>query len=797
MATLPHSSLFNADWYLTQYPDVAEAVRQGLITAEEHFAQFGNAEGRAAGPLFNPEDYLAANPDVAAAVAAGLMSAYDHFLQFGAGEGRSPLSLFDPEFYLSQNPDVAAAVAAGLMTATEHFLEFGQGEPRQINPFINLGAYLNANADLANAYSQGGLSPLTHLLSHGAAEGRDLGNGINLGMFANDPAFQEAISNGHLQAAMERAQDVAPFLPSFVPPPNWVPPADTPIPVDFVPPSGTTLVIPPSVVVPPDTVLPPSFEPVTPPAPPAPPAPPTPPAPPGGGGGGGGGRTTQTLDLTAKAEELHQPTGTVFELENYSGRLGDKILVAGYTHTDAAFPFIGANFQQFVQTTTFQREKGKPIEDSKVGSSIPSGQADGLRLEFQQNNSGNYVEGGTDLPWAEKWPFVVDLRGFNLDGDYVHVVQGGTSAFEAKLGNTNLTGAANVQNFLVVENGAHSLTGGNANDILKGSAQANVLKGGAGNDILIGNGGGDTYDFTDINVTQVSGQVDEIQGYSGKGGDVILVSGYARGPSDGLGGEFINLTGFQRSMGDPIEKSKVGSSISGTPDGIRIELAQVAPDGSYTEGENGAPWAKKWAGVIDLRGFNPSTGGGDYVHISQRDAGNAFDAKIGVGHLAGTADVSNLLMLHGASTSYNLTGGNRSDTLIGDQHKNQLTGGAGDNSFVFTTLENSLFAAHDVITDFKISSDSIMGREYVSAENVQNLGPVNTLDTTGLTTILNGLVGNGAATFTFVSGETTRTFIVMNDVQEGYQADKDAVIEITGYTGDLADLEISTPFLPA
>lgn len=75
MATLPHSSLFNADWYLTQYPDVAEAVRQGLITAEEHFAQFGNAEGRAAGPLFNPEDYLAANPDVAAAVAAGLMSA--------------------------------------------------------------------------------------------------------------------------------------------------------------------------------------------------------------------------------------------------------------------------------------------------------------------------------------------------------------------------------------------------------------------------------------------------------------------------------------------------------------------------------------------------------------------------------------------------------------------------------------------------------------------------------------------------------------------------------------------------
>lgn len=267
MATLP-SSVFNAEWYLQQNPDVAEAIAQGIIaSAQEHFNNFGRFEGRASSPLFNPQDYLAGNPDVADAVQSGLLTAYDHFIQFGASEGRSPLSLFDPEFYLAQNPDVAAAVEAGLITATEHFLLYGQGEPRQVNPFIHLGAYLQANADLAQAAAAGAISPLTHLLTHGAAEGRDLGNGISLSVFADDPAFQSAVQGGNLQAALERVSEVAPFLPSFEPPAGWQAPADTPIPTDFKPPEGVRLVIPPSVTVPADVALPPSFEPLTPPAP--------------------------------------------------------------------------------------------------------------------------------------------------------------------------------------------------------------------------------------------------------------------------------------------------------------------------------------------------------------------------------------------------------------------------------------------------------------------------------------------------------------------------------------------------
>lgn len=294
------TNLFDENWYLARNPDVAAAIEAGLISsAAEHFNLYGKNEGRSAGPLFNQSDYLSNNPDVAAAVEAGLITAYDHFLLYGASEGRSPLSLFDPDFYLAQNPDVAAAVEAGLISATEHFLLYGQAEPRQINPFINLGAYLDANADLADAAANGTISPLMHLLTFGAAESRDLGNGINLGVFAGDPKFEEALASGHLQAALERMEDVAPFLPTFQPPAGWEPPANTPIPVDFTPPPGTQLVIPPSVIVPDDVELPDSFAPVTPPTPT--PTPPTPPAPTPGGGGGGGGAT---FGVTIEADVL-------------------------------------------------------------------------------------------------------------------------------------------------------------------------------------------------------------------------------------------------------------------------------------------------------------------------------------------------------------------------------------------------------------------------------------------------------------------------------------------------------------
>ncbi|MFT0532154.1 hypothetical protein ACMHYJ_04870 [Castellaniella hirudinis] len=274
-------NLFNEDYYLTYNPDVAAALLQGNgLTAEQHFNLYGNAEGRAPGPLFDPSYYLAVNPDVADAVLAGLITAYDHFLLHGIPEDRSPLIIFDPDYYLALNPDVAAVLGADL-NAVQHFLQYGSNETRAISPFIDLAAYLAANPDVAGAVAAGQLTALQHLMNYGVLEGRDLGNGIDLAIFQNDPVFTDALGVGNHDLALARMAAVAPFLPGFQPPDGWTPAPDTPIPVDFVPPAGVKLVVPPGVVVPDDLLpLPDTFEQDH----------------SGGGGGGGGAGFTVTDD---------------------------------------------------------------------------------------------------------------------------------------------------------------------------------------------------------------------------------------------------------------------------------------------------------------------------------------------------------------------------------------------------------------------------------------------------------------------------------------------------------------------
>lgn len=82
-AELAASPLFNADWYLKQYPDVA-ADKVFANNPALHYLKCGGFEGRNPGPNFSSQDYLNANPDVAA---AGVNPLY-HYLRFGQAENR-------------------------------------------------------------------------------------------------------------------------------------------------------------------------------------------------------------------------------------------------------------------------------------------------------------------------------------------------------------------------------------------------------------------------------------------------------------------------------------------------------------------------------------------------------------------------------------------------------------------------------------------------------------------------------------------------------------------------------------
>ncbi|MEL6383696.1 MAG: peptidylprolyl isomerase [Cyanobacteria bacterium J06626_18] len=132
-----------------------------------------------------------------------------------------------------------------------------------------------------------------------------------------------------------------------------------------------------------------------------------------------------------------------------------------------------------------------------------------------------------------------------------------------------------------------------------------------------------------------------------------------------------------------------------------------------------------------------------------------------------------------------------------------LTGGSGSDTFRYLIFRQSLLAdgapnTFDRITDLEIGIDQITSPTAVIAADVVQAGNAATLDEAGIQAVLSGdtMVVDTAATFTFDS----RTFLVLNDGVTGYQQASDALIEITGFSGDLANLAIAalpnTPALP-
>jgi len=156
-------------------------------------------------------------------------------------------------------------------------------------------------------------------------------------------------------------------------------------------------------------------------------------------------------------------------------------------------------------------------------------------------------------------------------------------------------------------------------------------------------------------------------------------------------------------------------------------------------------------------------------------------------------------VLSGAAGNDTLIGGVGSDTLIGGAGADILTGGtgsAGDTTadiFRLTSLGESLLAGFDRITDLVIGSDSIDGPTSVSAANLkEGLGTVSDLTQSAIQAVLTStsFAKSGAATFTFGSGSTTRTFLALNDSTAGFSATSDALVEITGYSGLLSNLAV-------
>ncbi len=154
---IAQSGLFEATWYVQQYPDIAQSGMDPLA----HYLQHGATEGRNPGPLFDGGWYVAGNP----AIGITGVNPLAHYLQYGAQEGGDPHPLFSSAWYGTQHPEV---VQAGI-NLLSHYVRHGAAEGRDPHPLFDSDWYLKRYPDVAEA----GVNPLAHYVQYGIIDSRD------------------------------------------------------------------------------------------------------------------------------------------------------------------------------------------------------------------------------------------------------------------------------------------------------------------------------------------------------------------------------------------------------------------------------------------------------------------------------------------------------------------------------------------------------------------------------------------------------------------------------------------------
>ncbi|MDR3617279.1 MAG: glycoside hydrolase family 99-like domain-containing protein [Candidatus Obscuribacterales bacterium] len=135
--------LFDAQWYLNSYPDVANKGMDPL----EHFFQVGAFEGRNPSPVFDTKWY-AEQAGFSYAQENGLL----HYMENSATNKLSPCPLFDSQFYLKNYADVREAG----INPFSHYMSGGAKERRRPNDVFLPDWYAENNPDAEN--------PLVHHL---------------------------------------------------------------------------------------------------------------------------------------------------------------------------------------------------------------------------------------------------------------------------------------------------------------------------------------------------------------------------------------------------------------------------------------------------------------------------------------------------------------------------------------------------------------------------------------------------------------------------------------------------------
>ena len=206
---LDYSAVFDADYYLSNNPDVNRWANGSKEKALEHFIDYGMSEGRRGSASFDVQSYYNEYPDLRMAFGSNLASYYEHYITNGRAEGRhgtgcSEISgmatsrggrdysaVYDPAYYLGAYPDLKKAFTRGCGSVTlvddaallAHFAGCGMSEGRRGSASFDVQSYRCRYSDLRRSFGTNLSLYYLHFIDFGKKEGRD-GSPTDLSLYS-------------------------------------------------------------------------------------------------------------------------------------------------------------------------------------------------------------------------------------------------------------------------------------------------------------------------------------------------------------------------------------------------------------------------------------------------------------------------------------------------------------------------------------------------------------------------------------------------------------------------------------
>ena len=328
--------------------------------------------------------------------------------------------------------------------------------------------------------------------------------------------------------------------------------------------------------------------------------------------------------------------------------------------------------------------------------------------------------------------------------------------------------------------GADTIFGGNGDDTIFGGEDLDSIFGGTGADSLFGGAGGD-YIFGLSGEDTIVGGDENDTVFGGDSADVIYGQTGADFLFGGIGDDILRA-----SSGEDTVVGGAGEDTVFAGDGPDTVYGGAGADSLFGDQEDDSLFGEAGKDTIG--------GGAGADIIFGGSGGDSIVGGIDDDTLSGEAGDDLLIgnrgndLLNGNIGNDTLFGNLGNDVLVGNAGADLLRGYAGVDTFVITRFSQSRLGSRDHIQDFTIGIDILKGINPVASIDVEQLGTVSALNEISLQQLLSETFdANTAATFTL----GTRTFLALNDNFDGFSADSDAVIEITGFSGNLADLKIN------